>query len=430
MVATRPLLYFSLPGLALIIGFIFLRRQKRSSSPTPDEKRERDRNDEINENHNKSVTFNNDDDDDEILKKKNQNRTEKAISIKLNNSSCNNNNSEFESNLGKSAPINITQGMKSFKTNYIDDDDDIHLNTGMNYQHRHSNSMSFVRSFDKEDDEFYLSSVDLPDSPNCNNLCKIRNNHRKSIEEPIIIKATVNPNISLSSSFIENKYTEESEEIISSISQNQQKEQQQQNQLENVLNNNDDDDANNNNITSEAMTKSVNDSNNLSPPSSEFSAHSGDSGKGSSLPHSDRLKITNYDFILPTSLIGQLCGRKRTHINQIKTKSGANIILKSHSSTNRMKICSIKGTEKEINSALSLIRARFPLKRYPHLTLQKIEYAEPQSIVQLSLDYTSCLQVIFVFTIILIIFFSRRKTRVDKGRTIIEVYVKHFFFLN
>lgn len=133
-----------------------------------------------------------------------------------------------------------------------------------------------------------------------------------------------------------------------------------------------------------------------SPSLSICSVQSGDSGKGSSLPRSEatsRVK-SSYRFFFPNSLIGQLYGRKRTFINKIKSKTLANVSLsKNRYSSGKLRICTIEGTDSEIDAALAMIRQRLPARRYPNFTMQRIHYALPQSIVPLSTESLHSLQV-------------------------------------
>jgi len=135
-----------------------------------------------------------------------------------------------------------------------------------------------------------------------------------------------------------------------------------------------------------------------SPSLSICSVQSGDSGKGSSLPRSEattRIKTT-YEFYFPNSLIGQLYGRKRSFINQIKAKTLANVGLsKTRYSTSKLRICTIEGTDNEIDAALAMIRQRLPARRYPNFTMQRIHYALPQTVVPLSTESLHNLQVSF-----------------------------------
>lgn len=128
-----------------------------------------------------------------------------------------------------------------------------------------------------------------------------------------------------------------------------------------------------------------------SPPLSLCSMHSGDSGKGSSSPHSIGEPATSYDFLIPQvnsstfcfldrnllifplqPLIGHLIGRNGQYVNMIKMKSGANVTVKRHPSCKRSKICSIEGQSAEIEAALKMVRVRLPQKKYPFFTIERV----------------------------------------------------------
>jgi len=131
-----------------------------------------------------------------------------------------------------------------------------------------------------------------------------------------------------------------------------------------------------------------------SPSLSICSVQSGDSGKGSSLPRSEATRVkTTYEFLFPISLIGHLYGRKRTFINQIKAKTLASVVLSKNPYSSKVRICTIEGTESEIDAALAMIRQRLPAKRYPNFTMQRIHFALPQTIVPLSTESLYNLQV-------------------------------------
>jgi len=61
--------------------------------------------------------------------------------------------------------------------------------------------------------------------------------------------------------------------------------------------------------------------------------------------------------------------------------------------SSKVRICTIEGTESEIDAALAMIRQRLPAKRYPNFTMQRIHFALPQTIVPLSTESLYNLQV-------------------------------------
>lgn len=108
-----------------------------------------------------------------------------------------------------------------------------------------------------------------------------------------------------------------------------------------------------------------------SPPLSLYSVHSGDSGKGSSPPHSDQ-GVTTYDFIVPVSLVQHLIGAKGRYVKQLKAKTGVNMIVNDHPTSRKERICSIEGSQRQIEVAIDILRKKLPAKRYPMVTFQRV----------------------------------------------------------
>uniref|UniRef100_A0A1B6G7Z0 Tudor domain-containing protein n=1 Tax=Cuerna arida TaxID=1464854 RepID=A0A1B6G7Z0_9HEMI len=130
-----------------------------------------------------------------------------------------------------------------------------------------------------------------------------------------------------------------------------------------------------------------------SPAISTFSdAHSegsSDSGKGCSdvvTPPSrtpaggssvagDQVPII-YEFVLPQVIVGRLIGRHGAFLHDIRSKTHTNVFIKRHPETNTLKICAIEGTQPDIDAALKMIRQKFPLRRFPELTLEKVTFVK------------------------------------------------------
>lgn len=94
-----------------------------------------------------------------------------------------------------------------------------------------------------------------------------------------------------------------------------------------------------------------------------------------------------YECIVPQSIVGKLIGRHGSFVNQIKDKTNAMILVKRHPTNDKMKICSIEGTKGEIEKALKMIRDKFPIKRYPDLTLEQVHFTPIVSTVPLISDH-------------------------------------------
>ncbi|KAJ9574991.1 hypothetical protein L9F63_007819, partial [Diploptera punctata] len=84
-----------------------------------------------------------------------------------------------------------------------------------------------------------------------------------------------------------------------------------------------------------------------------------------------------YEFVLPQHLVGRLIGRHGCFVHQIKTKTNANILIKRHPETPKLKICAVEGAQADIESALEMIRQKFPAKRYPSVTLEQVSFLPP-----------------------------------------------------
>jgi A-kinase anchor protein 1, mitochondrial len=111
-----------------------------------------------------------------------------------------------------------------------------------------------------------------------------------------------------------------------------------------------------------------------SPSLSVCSMHSGDSGQGSSPPQSVGAPQITYDFVMPTVYVGSLIGFRGSIVQEIKEKTGANVIVRKgpHGPKKQQKVCTIEGTQSEVDAALKLIRIKMPEKRYPYMTMERI----------------------------------------------------------
>lgn len=139
-----------------------------------------------------------------------------------------------------------------------------------------------------------------------------------------------------------------------------------------------------------------------SPPlslCSNKSHESGDSGKGSSPPNSEGgqplSSITAFDFELGQNYIGYLVGKGGSNVQYIKEKCGASILMRRHPDSRKHKLCTIEGTQKQVDEALAIIKSKLP----PRVVIKRYVYDEEnskQNIVTSSTIDSSLLQVIFV----------------------------------
>lgn len=136
----------------------------------------------------------------------------------------------------------------------------------------------------------------------------------------------------------------------------------------------------------------------LSCMSDNHSEGSSDSGKGSSdvatPPASRTPQIgmdpsvpVSYDFAIHQNLVGKLIGRQGCFVQNIKDKCNAHVYVRSHPTNNRLKLCSVEGTQKEIDKALKMIRDKFPLKKYAEVTLEQVQLTPLVPTVSLVPDY-------------------------------------------
>ena len=82
--------------------------------------------------------------------------------------------------------------------------------------------------------------------------------------------------------------------------------------------------------------------------------------------------INEFTFEIHRELCGLLIGTKGSFINTTMRNTNTSISLKNHPVALNLNLCSIKGSLKSINEALAIIRVRFPLKRFPQLTLIQV----------------------------------------------------------
>ena len=79
--------------------------------------------------------------------------------------------------------------------------------------------------------------------------------------------------------------------------------------------------------------------------------------------------INEFTFEIPRDLCGLLIGAKGSFINPVMHQTNTKISLLNHPTILNMNLCSIKGHYNGITEALAIIRERFPLSRFPQVTL-------------------------------------------------------------
>lgn len=339
MIFKRQLIYLSLPSLAFVLGLVWFRRKRITHCDTGGKP--------ISDSEKKSM--NSTKEVEEITIKKNPD-FKHSQSLQINQKkSVDSNDNKF----GKSAPINIVHSNRSppFKNDTVQE-------PILAKQNSKETDLNVIEEHDFDS----VSPIDLPDSLERRNFSFSTQNIK--MEEPVVVKATVPAKISPKNSFVENKYTEKCV-----------------------------DDDNRDSANHSPVDKTV--SPIASPPLSLCSVNSADSGQGSSPPQSVGLPATTYEFLISQLLVGQLIGRRGANVNQIKSQTGASVLVKRHPESKILKICAIEGNQNEIDSALVMIRKKLPEKRYPNLTLKRVFFAPSQSVIPLPAVDSSCLRVSF-----------------------------------
>ena len=97
--------------------------------------------------------------------------------------------------------------------------------------------------------------------------------------------------------------------------------------------------------------------------------------------------ITIYEFVIPQQLVGKLIGKHGSSVANIKDKTGAHVVVRKHPTNNKLKVCTIEGSQNEIDSALKLIRDKFPQKRFPEVTLEQVSFLPQIPAVSLVPDH-------------------------------------------
>ncbi|XP_063707144.1 A-kinase anchor protein 1, mitochondrial [Culicoides brevitarsis] len=378
MVPNRSILLVTLPSLALILGFVWLRRKKSGVHC------------DTGGNNNKGRLK------DSIAAPSNNNKTAKLASpnklqgireevfeeeihaqdLKRSQSlPCAPQGSPSRDSAdrvtGKSAPIAIAPNPRSPPIKVTETQLDSEI---LKLKLEESDYKNLLAIKELEDDSDTESPVDLPGT------IERRRRYQTSFnangpEQPVVIKASMTAKVSPKGSFAESNNN--------GIVRNDSPVDVNANKDEKIGVEEDHHDEN------EARNTPV-----ASPPLSLCSIRSTDSGKGSSPPHSegDGGAVTSiYEFVVPVNAVPQLIGRKGNYVNQLKSKTGVNLIVKKHPTINKQKICSLEGTQKEIDAALKMIRAKLPEKRYPTVTLERVFLSHPNSVIPLPAIDTSLL---------------------------------------
>lgn len=400
MIAKRPIYYTILPSLVIIIGYVWYRRKRngRVDCDTGGGDKQQQKvveesckllgdNQEIvsSDQHAYSSALSSSHPSESlpIGTPQQQQQQQLKLNINLSNSKegVNNNRSQSpgsagsasssSSSLCKSAPIDIAPNPRSPPKRVTEQEIDCEI-LKLKPQESDIRNLRYIEEADIDSD---LDDTPTPaDSPpyRARVFNKINSQNQTTSTEPVIVKGTMEAKISPESSFRERKYTHtESDEDPASNNDNNN---------HNVVNVNSNDNSNDNgcvmmqdddaevtdaikeNEDQAGAAKPSNQQPQIASPSlSICSMHSGDSGQGSSPPQSVGAAIITYDFFLPNWCVGWVVGFRGKNLARMKDKTGANVIIhKKNNPVHKQRICTVEGTQSEIDAALKMIRNSIP----------------------------------------------------------------------
>ncbi|CRL06001.1 CLUMA_CG019060, isoform A [Clunio marinus] len=442
MISNRPILYLTLPSLALIIGYVWLRRKKggRAVCDTGGTNQK-------SSNSNKSCKILGEHlgDNQELSNKASsssystQHNSQHSESLPIGTPQQNHNKllklkidqetstppgnnasgkqaqspgsapSSSSSSLGKSAPIDIAPNPRSPPKRITEQEIDCEI-LKLKPQESDIKHLRYIEEPENDWDE----SPTPADSPLYRDRFDL-NRHQPKVE-PIVIKGTMEAKISPENSFRERKYTQTESDDSGRLNETSKDESEtnneniqhcQQEGEEEEMKTTDNgcvmmqEDAEVVATTTEMPKKCQSTPSSClqpqiaSPSLSVCSMHSGDSGQGSSPPQSVGAPQITYDFVMPTAYVGSLIGYRGTIITNIKEKTGANVIVRKGShGPKKQKVVSIEGTQSEVDAALKMIRLRLPEKKYPFMSMDRIFVTPDNKVVPTFNASTLSLQLI------------------------------------
>lgn len=404
MISNRPILYLTLPSLALIIGYVWLRRKKggravcdsggknqKSSSISNKSCKllgeglgdNQALSDQAYSAHNSQHS--------ESLPIGTPQQTKKQLKLNIDQQTQGSQSSggkqqsqspgsaaSSSSSLGKSAPIDIAPNPRSPPKRVTEQEIDCEI-LKLKPQESDIKHLRYI-----EDPEIDWDESPTPaDSP----LYRSRfdTNRSQPKVEPIVIKGTMEAKISPENSFRERKYTQTESDDSARLNESADKSGSTKVETEEVKAVTDNgccvlEDAEVVAATSttaevpkKSQTPSCTQPQIASPSLSVCSMHSGDSGQGSSPPQSVGAPQITYDFLMPQTYCGALIGFRGSIITNIKEKTGANVIIrKSSHGIKKQKVVSVEGTQSEVDAALKMIRMKMPEKRYINMSMERI----------------------------------------------------------
>lgn len=409
MISNRPILYLTLPSLALIIGYVWLRRKKssrvdrdtggsgtRSTSKNSSckllgeglsDNQELISNDSssasysnlINSHHIESLPIGTPQQHQKQLKLHiDQHQTPSKQLGDNTKQSQSPGSASSSSSLGKSAPIDIAPNPRSPPKRVTEQEIDCEI-LKLKPQESDIKNLRLIESPEIDWD----ASPTPADSPLYRDRYDM--NRSNGAGEPVVVvKGTMEAKISPDNSFRERKYTKtESDSGLNGHNDSGSKaddEIEHEQDAEVVA-------TTASAEVTEAQKPGVQQQQIASPSLSVCSMHTNDSGQGSSPPQSVGAPTVSFDFLVPIPYVGALIGYHGTTILKVKEKTGANVIIRKGSApatngSRKQKICSIEGTQQEVDAAIKMIREKLPAKKYPYLSMERI-VMQPEVITNL-----------------------------------------------
>lgn len=392
MIPKSPLMYLTLP-LALAFGLIWFRRKKVHCDSGGEETPTKDKS--------ASITCDTTLDNPSTPNGK-RHDFKHSVSVPIGKSTSGkqqastlNNNESFDFKFGKSAPIDITPNKTSPSRNKNSDKQTVDAEElSKKIQEAELKALNSI-------EEHSFESVDLPDSVGCRRRFSFT---IKSQEPAIVIKASnMADEKSPQSSFgdVPVTFSEDGKKsktnaradkiekpaVKANATKTEQKKKSEPKKEAKIS------------TASAKFQTNDKQARNLpvsSPPlslCSNKSHESGDSGKGSSPPNSEGGQpLSSFDFELGNNNIGCLVGRNGQVVQFVKEKSGASILIRRHPTSRKYKLCTIEGTQKQVDEALAILRAKLP----PRVNIKRYEFVEDtskQNVVPTSTIDSSLLQV-------------------------------------
>lgn len=409
MISKRPIYYTILPSLVIIVGYIWYRRKRNVDCDSGGSSAEEQKNksckkllDEGRLGDRQELKSSGDHPNSSLLNHSQQQvslpigtpqQQKKKLSLlktstpdKVNDDNSRERQqsqspgSSSSSLSSKSAPIDIAPNPRSPPKRITEQEIDCEI---LKLQPQESDIKN-LRLIEEPD------SLDLSvDSPPYRSRFEV-NNRTQASEPVVVVKGTMEAKISPENSFRERKYTQTESDESSGKKMNRDDESmvmditESEIKLNNV--NVNDETSNNSNDNGCVMLQDedveVTEANKNSTPTqpqiaspslSICSMHSGDSGQGSSPPQSVGQPTITYEFLVPNSSVGFIIGNRGKSVARIKEKTGASVIIrKGFYGTKRQKVCSVEGTQTEIDAALKMIRSLVPDRKYNSMTMERI----------------------------------------------------------